>query len=279
MKTDIFPLRKTDFVNFFPRRELNAHKGSFGHALIIAGSRGYHGAAVLAGIAAVKSGVGLVTICTQKESYLPVASQLRQQMVDYWEHDWRIPQSVTSVLIGPGLVAAEIPSFFWNWITKIWVELPIPIVADASALDRIPPGATGGRRIITPHPGEAKRCLKLNSISPSISVRAGYLRQLSEKYGGCSVVLKGHHTLIGDSLGKIFMNFTGNPDLAQGGAGDILSGYMAGLLAQPLLQKDIVKTVSYATWRHGYVSDILSAQSKERQDNSRWVLDDLLKIL
>ena len=95
------------------------------------------------------------------------------------------------------------------------------------------------------------------------------LREISRRFGNCWVVLKGHQTLIGRSEGKIFVNPSGNPHLAQGGSGDVLAGYIAGLLAQPALQSDVEKTIRYAVWQHGAAADQLQAA------RANWVAEDL----
>ena len=87
------------------------------------------------------------------------------------------------------------------------------------------------------------------------------------------MVLKGHQTLVGQTPGPVFVNPSGNPHLAQGGSGDVLSGYLAGLLAQPALQKEPIKTIRYAVWQHGAAADYL-------QDlRSNWVVEDLIAVL
>ena len=93
--------------------------------------------------------------------------------------------------------------------------------------------------------------------------RVESLRTLSKKFGHCWVVLKGHQTLIGRSTGKVFVNSSGNPQLAQGGSGDLLAGFLAGLLAQPALQTNLKKTLAYAVWQHGAAADELSATRKK----------------
>ena len=90
--------------------------------------------------------------------------------------------------------------------------------------------------------------------------RVESLRALSAKFGGCWVVLKGQHTLIGRVEGEVFVNPTGNPGLGQGGSGDLLAGYLAGLLAQPLLREDVGRTIRYAAWQHGAAADELASQ-------------------
>ena len=92
---------------------------------------------------------------------------------------------------------------------------------------------------------------------------------MSRRFAHCWVVLKGHQTVIGRSSGDIFVNSSGNPHLAQGGSGDVLAGYIAGLLAQPALQEDPSRTLRFAVWQHGASADVLQA----RQRN--WMIEDL----
>src|ERR1019366_8863401 len=101
--------------------------------------------------------------------------------------------------------------------------------------------------------------------------RPAALRELSQKFGNCWVVLKGHQTLVGCSDGGIFVNPSGNPHLAQGGSGDALAGFLAGLLAQPELQIEPGKTIRSAVWRHGVAADKLQAS------RANWVVEDLVE--
>jgi ADP-dependent NAD(P)H-hydrate dehydratase / NAD(P)H-hydrate epimerase len=95
------------------------------------------------------------------------------------------------------------------------------------------------------------------------------LRELAKRFGNCWVVLKGNQTLVGSKDGDVFVNPSGNPFMAQGGSGDVLSGYIAGLLAQPVLQSDIAKTLRFAVWQHGATADAL------QEKNKVWVIEDL----
>ena len=120
----------------------------------------------------------------------------------------------------------------------------------------LPPGII---RLITPHPGEAGRLLGTNSAAVQ-SDRLGALRELSRRFGNCYVILKGSQTLIGRAKGPVYVNSSGNPILAQGGSGDLLSGYLAGWLAQPACQKDPLSTIRYAVWQHGAAADLVAGQ-------------------
>ena len=123
-------------------------------------------------------------------------------------------------------------------------------------------------RVLTPHPGEAARLLNWTTQKVQ-SNRVTALREISKKFGNCWVVLKGHQTLIGRHDGGIFVNPSGNPHLAQGGSGDLLAGFVAGLLAQPALQADPATTLRYAVWQHGAAADQLQTE------RANWVIEDL----
>jgi NAD(P)H-hydrate epimerase len=264
-----------DFENFPPARPAAGHKGSFGHALIIAGSLGFHGAAVLTTRGAQRAQAGLVTVLTQANVFLPVAAQLQSAMVNLWKPGTPFPTGTSALLAGPGLAAPHWPAELrpvvrrW-WMRHWWRELDFPFIVDASALDQLAAAAFPKKftRVLTPHPGEAARLL--NSTPQKVQAqRTKALREISRKYSGAWVVLKGHQTLIGRSEGEIFVNPSGNPQLAQGGSGDLLSGFITGLLAQPALQADVGKTLRYAVWQHGAAADKLSAT------RANWTIEDL----
>jgi hydroxyethylthiazole kinase-like uncharacterized protein yjeF len=161
-------------------------------------------------------------------------------------------------------------------VKRLWHEAPQPIVADASALDWLPVklDRSAGPRVITPHPGEAARLLKTTPAAVQqdrfAAVRrlgAGWLR------GDVIVVLKGRHTLIGSRTGPLFVNPSGSPGLAQGGTGDVLAGYLGGLLAQPAIQPDVFLAVRYGVWRHGAAADLLDDRGRD------WTTEDLVDAL
>lgn len=260
-----------DFAGLPPARPVAGHKGTFGHVGIIAGSLGYHGAAVLAARGAQRAQPGLVTLLTQEAVYLPVAAQLQAAMVRVWKPQATLDE-FSALLIGPGLAAPELPDDLKQLTQQLWKNSPLPIVVDASALDWLVPGAFPPHaiRVLTPHPGEAARLLK-TSAAQIQSDRPTALRELSEMFGGCWIVLKGHQTLAGRNSGGIFVNPSGNPQLAQGGAGDLLAGLLAGLLAQPAWQADALQTLRYAVWRHGAAADALTAT------RPHWVVEDLIE--
>jgi NAD(P)H-hydrate epimerase len=264
-----------DFENFPPRRAVAGNKGTFGHLAIVAGSFGFHGAAVLATRAAQRAQPGLVTLFTQENVYHAVAAQLQSAMVKLWTPEIKLLEDASGVLIGPGLAALDVTDQMKGIIRRFWRDWPLPLVVDASALDWLMTQQTLARntvRVVTPHPGEAARML--NTTAPQVQAdRPRALREISRRYGNCWVVLKGHQTLIGRAEGEIFVNPSGNPHLAQGGSGDALAGFIAGLLAQPALQADVEKTIRYAVWQHGAAADELQAR------RANWIVEDLVDEL
>ena len=263
-----------DFAHLPPRRPVEGNKGTFGHLAIYAGSFGYHGAAVLAGQGALRARPGLVTVFPQESVYVPVAAQCQSVMVQAWQSGKALPKSCSAILFGPGLAAPELSGTVKEEMRTHWHKTPLPVVADASALDWLQPGPTpsGVIRVMTPHPGEAGRMLGRSAASVQAD-RVLALRELSKQWGDCFVVLKGHQTLVGRATGKVFVNSSGNPYLAQGGSGDLLGGYLAGLLAQPDWQNDPLTTIRYAVWQHGAAADRLS------EARTNWTVEDLSRHL
>jgi ADP-dependent NAD(P)H-hydrate dehydratase / NAD(P)H-hydrate epimerase len=263
-----------DFTGYPPARAAATHKGSYGHLAIVAGSMGYHGAAVLASRGAQRARPGLITLHTLEAVYYAVAPQLEAVMVSAWLPKGKLPNSHDAILLGPGLAADDMPDQMKLLTRHLWRDSLVPVVVDASALDWVPldPVPKNALRVITPHPGEAARLLR--STSPQVQAnRLSALRKISRRFGNAWVVLKGHQTLIGRSTGEVYVNPSGNPHLAQGGSGDVLAGYLAGLLAQPALLADPLKTIRYAVWQHGAAADRLQAV------RPNWVVEDLVEAV
>jgi NAD(P)H-hydrate epimerase len=212
----------------------------------------------------------LVTVIPQASVYAPVAAQLQSAMVHPWLPGTALPKRCSSILFGPGLAADELSDTIKEDLRSLWRNSPLAMVVDASALDWLEPGpaSTEAVRVITPHPGEAGRLLKTSAQEVQAG-RLAALRNLSNLFGNCWVVLKGHQTLVGRAAGDVFVNSSGNPFLAQGGSGDLLGGYLAGLLAQPAWREDPLQAARYAVWQHGAAADYLT----ETQPN--WTVEDL----
>jgi NAD(P)H-hydrate epimerase len=252
-----------DFVGFPPRRPVDGHKGTFGHVTLLVGSQGYHGAAVLAARGALRARPGLTTLIVQPEILAVVAAQLSAPMVRSWTANLRLPENATSVVIGPGLAAKDLPVPFRDLASRTWREHEGAVLADASALDWLPPrsGLSSTLRVVTPHPGEAADMLD-TTVKKVLADRVGSLREISRRLGNAWVVLKGFQTLVGRAEGPVWVNPTGNPGLGQGGTGDVLAGFLGGLLAQSRLAAMPERTLAYAVWEHGAAADRLEEASR-----------------
>jgi len=263
-----------DFAAYPPARAAATHKGSYGHLAILAGSLGYHGAAVLAARGAQRAQPGLITLHTLEAVYHAIAPQLEAVMVSVWAPQGKLLGPHDTILLGPGLAAADMPDQLKNLTRHLWRDSFLPVVTDASALDWLPldPVPKNALRVITPHPGEAARLLRTTPQQVQAN-RLNALRNVSRRFGNAWVVLKGHQTLIGRSSGEVYVNPSGNPYLAQGGSGDVLAGYLAGLLAQPDLRADPLKTIRYAVWQHGAAADWLQTT------RPNWVTEDLVEAV
>jgi hydroxyethylthiazole kinase-like uncharacterized protein yjeF len=229
---------------------------------------------VLAAQGAQRAQPGLITLHTLESVYQPIAAQLRAVMVSPWRHDTELPGKYSAILAGPGLAAADVPDELKAVVARLWREAAQPVVVDASGLAWLPEGAVpkNAVRVVTPHPGEAARLLGTTTQEVQAD-RPRALREISRRLGDAWVVLKGNQTLVGRGTGELAVNSSGNPHLAQGGSGDLLGGFLAGLLAQTALAGEPFKAICYAVWEHGAAADRLQAV------RSNWVIEDLAEAL
>lgn len=251
-KEDILPLVK-------PRAK-HAHKGVFGRALLVAGSRGMAGASVLAARSALRSGVGLLTVHVPacNNSIVQVAVPEAMTSIDNNENcfsDFIETERYTAVAVGPGIgQSEECEAALLNLIDTC----KAPMVLDADALNilarnpkymqRLPQGS-----IITPHIGEFARLFGATDSS--------YVRlQAAQVYAmtfGVTIVLKGAHTVVVTQLGTMHFNSTGNPGMATAGCGDVLTGCILSLLAQGFAAPDAARLAVYV---HGLAGDIAAKE-------------------
>jgi len=230
-----FMTTEEDLLPLLRVRNKFAHKGQFGHALIIAGSAGKMGAAVLAGKAALRSGAGLVSVCCPQSGVNILQTTVPEAMIvaDPGTSCFSVPPTLSpysAIAVGPGLGTASASAQALKILIQ---ESKIPIVFDADAINIladhktwlgfIPKGS-----VFTPHPKEFER---LAGKSGNHFERNTLQRDFSFRYQ-CFVVLKGAHTAITTPQGHCYFNTTGNPGMATGGSGDVLTGIIAGLLAQ-----------------------------------------------
>lgn len=265
-----FLVEKSDIRPLLSPRPPDGHKGTFGTVLVIAGSGNFSGAACLCALACVRSGAGLVRLAIPKslgpevtaaalEPVKLLLPETAERTISTAALDQLLQAAGTAdaIAIGPGLSThAEV----YSLVLQLLPKLSQPVVIDADAinalatapelLDRLPE-----RTVITPHPGEMARLLKISAGEVN-SCRVEISRRFAVEHR-CVVVLKGAATAIASPDGSLFINPTGNNGLGSGGTGDVLTGLIAGLLAQgsPTLHAAIV-----ATFLHGLAADIGAAE-------------------
>lgn len=230
------------------------HKGTRGHALVVAGMPGMRGAGRLAATSALRAGAGLVTLAASGDVHADDSVMTRSLEVALGS----LLENKAAVVIGPGLGQSDLAA---AWVGEVLVA-GVPAVMDADALNLIA-GVTealakaAGPVVITPHPGEAARLLGITTAQVEAD-RLAAARTLAQRTHAI-VVLKGARTIVCDgTLGDEFcsINPTGGPELATGGSGDVLSGVIGGLLAQGLAPADAARA---AVWVHGAAGDSLGA--------------------
>ena len=258
-------------VTFLPKRKSDAHKGDFGHLLIVGGSVGKPGAAVMAANAALRSGVGIVTVASASGALPLMAPALPESMWEPLEQttNGAISQAAytrlqellvgkTALAIGPGL--GRDPDTI-ALVKKLVQETELPVIVDADGLNAFEGDATAfppNRPLgLTPHPGEAARLL---GCTPS-DIQANRLesvRKLSS-LTKAFVVLKGFSSLISDPAGKVYINLTGNPGMATGGTGDVLTGIVGALLSR----QPVDVALRLGVFLHGRAGDLAAEEVGE----------------
>src|SRR5262249_34205762 len=220
----------------FPPRTQDAHKGLFGHVLVIAGSVGKAGAAGLAGMAALRAGAGLVTVACPKSIQETISGFAPEMMTEGLPEtsDGSIAEAAMEkveallpgkdvLVIGPGLSRnPETESL----VRRLVTQSTLPVVLDADGLNAFaghyselkPPSAASRFRVLTPHPGEAARLAGISTVDIQAN-RLGVARKMADATGSC-VVLKGSRTIVAGASGETWINMSGNPALAKGGSGD-----------------------------------------------------------
>lgn len=243
------------------RRPIDAHKGTGGHVLVIGGSPGKTGAALLASRAALRAGAGLVTIAPRPEARPSIEAKVLEAMTLEFSQEDAVPtilefvSRAESAVLGPGLGLDPIAK---EWVERLAIELPVPTVIDADALRLLNPLALRqavAPRILTPHPGEAASMLgsSIQTIQSNRFAAAQSLVELSHAI----VVLKGARSIIA-SRDCLFVCERGSPALGTAGSGDVLAGIIAALLAERRAQD--LQSAFEAAW----LGVLLHAVSGER---------------
>ncbi|MBK5291961.1 MAG: NAD(P)H-hydrate dehydratase, partial [Acidobacteriia bacterium] len=245
-----------DFSHLFTKRLPTAHKGDFGHVLVVGGAAGKTGAASMTGLAALRAGAGLVTVCSSGTMAVP---ELMTEPLGSWDQVKRISEGKSLLALGPGIGTDQA---LVELVRRAVAEIGLPIVVDADGLNALCGWLIPHRSglILTPHPGEMSRLCGVTTAQVQ-SDRIGVARSYAVNHG-LTLVLKGRNTLTAFPDGQVWVNPTGGPALATGGSGDILTGLIAGLAAQfPL---DHQAAVLAAVWLHGRAGDLAAAKLGEK---------------
>lgn len=262
------PLTIPDDLPRLPPRRAEGHKGDYGRALLVGGSRGMAGAIALSGMACLRSGAGLVKLAVPDVCLETVAQFEPSYMTVPLECDdegriaaaalgelHSLAGAANCVAIGPGLGRSPELERLVDWLYR---TLPQPLVIDADGLNALAASSVGlahpgGPRILTPHPGEFARLMEAAGRT-AVKDRAGQeaaARELAERHG-VVIVLKGHRTLVTDGQ-QAAHNPTGNPGMGTGGTGDILTGIITALVCQGLTPWEAARLGVFA---HGLAGDL-----------------------
>ena len=259
-----------------PRRQLpklapraaDSHKGDFGRALIIGGSQGMAGAVALAGMACLRSGAGLVklavpdcileTVAGFEPSYMttPLACDPDGRIADDSMPELELlVEGATCIACGPGIGRSRGLTYL---IRDLYSRLPLPMVIDADGLNALAEAPAGlkdaaGPRVLTPHPGEFSRLS--GEAATSREKQTAAARDLAAEHG-IVIVLKGHRTFITDGT-RDAVNTTGNPGMATGGTGDVLTGIITALICQGLSAFDAAVLGAHV---HGLAGDMAAKE-------------------
>ncbi|MBP1749873.1 MAG: carbohydrate kinase, YjeF related protein [Deltaproteobacteria bacterium] len=251
--------------SFLKKRNGSSHKGSFGHAIVIAGSPGKTGAAHMASLAALKIGAGLVTLIIP-ETLNPILEMKTTEVMTYPVKDdgkgLFIPDSFDDIasfahdkdviIMGPGLSQNDGVT---KLVRKIYAEIDKPFVIDADGINAFQ-GCTDvlknieRQTVLTPHPGELARLI--GKTAKEVNAGRIDIARLVAAEWGINILLKGAASVLAASDGGIFLNPTGNPSLAKGGSGDILTGFIGGLASQGYT---LVESTLLGAYLHGYMAD------------------------
>lgn len=266
-------LRGSKVAKLFSPRPPKSHKGDYGHLWIVGGSTGFAGAPLMASEAALRCGAGLVTAGVPATLYEAMCGKNLELMMrplpdnasgclvtEAADAVVKFMDQATALVIGPGLSRHHDTK---GMLARLLPRLSVPTVFDADALNIIAQDNHSWRLpevpvVITPHPGEMARLLGM-SISQVQASRVEMARKAAGIYGA-HVILKGHRTIICSPEGEIYINSNGNPGMATGGSGDVLSGIVGAFLARGM---DAMDACNAAVYMHGFAADLAVAQIGE----------------
>lgn len=259
MKLQVTNLQVADIQQMVRPRPADGHKGTFGHALLIAGSKGMAGAAILAAEACLRSGIGKLTILTPDDNRIILQIAVPEAIL---KQDYQELSDYQAIGIGPGIGDNR------ELVHKCLTESKSPIVLDADALNIIAKDAELQEKIpqdsiLTPHPGEAQRLIG--------SARVEYVAQFALQRL-VYVVLKGHPTHVCTPDGSVYQMNVGNSGMATAGSGDVLTGLITGLLAQGYQP---CEAALLGVWLHGAAGDISADEMGENSMLARDIIKHL----
>ncbi len=259
-------------------RQADSHKGRFGHVLVVAGSLGKSGAAILAGRGALRAGAGLVTLATP-DVVLPIVAAAQAELMTEpfastkvgtiaaanWKagHIRALTQGKTLLAVGPGIGTHKETQRF---VISLVRQTELPVILDADGLNAFAGRSRDLARrktphlVVTPHPGEMARLLGISNATVQAD-RLGIARKASAAWKA-HVILKGFHTILATPDGRAFVNTTGNPGMAKGGSGDVLTGILAGTVSQLGVQHWEC-ALALGVYLHGRAGDESTAQREE----------------
>lgn len=277
--------RKIDYDTLkhqLAKRASDTHKGDFGHVLVIGGDKGFGGAALMAGMSAARTGAGLVSVATHPfhcASFLARCPELMVKAVEACEDLTGQLPTASVIVLGPGLGQSDWSRLCLKLTLSHLATHPAPLVLDADALNFLSLGLGLNEighvkeLILTPHPGEAARLLDIGSADVQQD-RVTAAEKLQAAYGGVSI-LKGAGTLVCYRLGERLQTdqcVHGNPGMASGGMGDVLSGVLGGLLAQGYSAADSARL---GVCIQGRAADMVAAKQGERGILATDILDPI----
>ncbi len=279
------PIETITTLPRLPLRPADAHKGMFGHVLVVAGSRGMSGAAILCGSAALRGGAGTVQVATAATIQPTVAAgqscfttaaladtKTGQIAAAALSEVVELAKDASVIAIGPGLGRGEDTRAIVHGLLD---QSALPAVLDADGINSYAPLSSGQKiragkpTVLTPHPGEFARLLNSTTAKIQSNREESAIRFAIEQ--GHVLVLKGSNTLVTDGR-RLYVNRTGNPGMATGGSGDVLTGLIAAILGQGL---DLFAAAQLGVYLHGLTGDL----ARDDLGEESLIASDILKYL
>jgi NAD(P)H-hydrate epimerase len=271
-------MQAADYAGWMHQRSIFAHKGSYGHALLVAGSKGMAGAAILSARACLVSGVGKLTVRVPQVLLNPVQTAVPEAMVSTDSHsnyhtEMANIESYQAIGFGPGIGRHKAT---FDVIDDYLGTFTGPVVIDADALNLLAEKPNWwkllkGRAVLTPHPGEFDRVFGPHATEAD---RLATMKQMATEHQ-VVIVLKGAFTKIVGPNGDLFVNSTGNPGMATAGSGDVLTGCMLALLSRGM---GLLPSAQLAVFAHGLAGDYCADRFSEPGCTASGIIEELKGI-